>query len=270
MHYGKRSLASTVGNRTVVVLRVIAPDASTNYMAAEFFDRVFNNSVLSLRSGYNACSYGQLIFKPTTHALAVNGVASITININAIGTEVNTIENAVKTAANKTLGDLSSQFNHVMITLPPGVIRNGQTFTSSYAYLGGYISVFPSPRIGFMSTTRHEIAHNLNLDHSGEGAEEYGDQTCIMGYTYSTTYLPKMCFNGAKSFNFGWYSSRTITVSVFTSDTAPFIEQYSLIGNADYQISNNDAGSLVVVKLESGSTDYYIYFNRKSGINAEV
>jgi hypothetical protein len=116
----------------------------------------------------------------------------------------------------------------------------------------------------------HEVGHNLNLEHSNEGTQEYGDQTCMMGYSYGITYGPKMCFNGAKSFGFGWYSSRTTAVSVFTSDTTPFTMQYTLIGIADYQHANNDARSLVVVKLETGSTDYSISFNRKIGVNAQA
>jgi surface protein len=268
--HGKRNLATTVGNRTVVVLRVIASDTQTNYTAAELYHRVFNTSTLSLRTGYDACSYGQLILRPTTHALAVNGVVNVTINMVATGADSDDVENAVTTAATTILGDLPSQFDHVMIAMPPGVLKNGGSFTSSYAHVNGYLSVYPSPRIGFVSTTRHEIGHNLNLRHSGEGTAEYGDQSCIMGYTYSEPNFPKMCFNGAKSFNFGWYSSRTETLKIFTTNTSTFTMEYTLIGTADYQNPNNDASSLVVVKLETGSPDYYVYFNRKIGINSEV
>ncbi len=31
----------------------------------------------------------------------------------------------------------------------------------------------------------HELGHNLNFGHSGEGSEEYADQTGMMGYSYS-------------------------------------------------------------------------------------
>jgi surface protein len=91
-----------------------------------------------------------------------------------------------------------------------------------------------------------------------------------MGYSYYNPYTPKMCFNGAKSFNFGWYSSRTETLKIFTTNSLAFTKEYTLIGTADYQNPNNDASSLVVVKLETGSPDFYIYFNRKIGINSEV
>jgi len=116
--HGKRKLDATIGNRTVVVLRVIALDTVTTLTIAQLFDRVFNTSVLSLRSGYDACSYGQLNLKPTTHFLTTNGIVNITININATGNDALTIENAVRIAATNILGDLSSQFDHILMAFP--------------------------------------------------------------------------------------------------------------------------------------------------------
>jgi hypothetical protein len=257
----------TLGNRTAVVMRII-PNDTIPYTEAEIFDRVFNTSTYSLRTGYDACSYGQLDIRPSTHALAVNGVVNVTVPMNAIGTNMDVVKDAALTKATALLGDLPSQFDLVLLAMPPGVVNgDGGLFTNAFAY--SYLSVY-SMSFFTISALMHEIGHNLNYGHSGEGSDEYGDQTCVMGYGYGETYSPKMCFNGAKSFILGWYSSRTKTWNVLSSDTSTVEEKFTLIGVADYQNPNNDANSLVVFKLETGSTDYYISFNRRIGINSEV
>ena len=39
----------------------------------------------------------------------------------------------------------------------------------------------------------------MNLDHSSEHREEYGDEVGMMGYSYGDQDAPKKCFNGPKS-----------------------------------------------------------------------
>jgi hypothetical protein len=83
-----------------------------------------------------------------------------------------------------------------------------------------------------------------------------------MGYSYSSTTGPKMCFNAAQSCQLGWYADKTVTLD---KDNRSYIG--SLGGIADYSDSDNT----VLVKLDTGeSTDYYVNFNRKSGFNSGV
>ena len=83
-----------------------------------------------------------------------------------------------------------------------------------------------------------------------------------MGYSYASDDAPVMCFNGAKSYQTGWYSSKTTEVSA-----GDCFEQ-DLYGISDY---GNSASSHVLVKLNTGSsTDYYITFNRRAGINSQT
>jgi hypothetical protein len=53
----------------------------------------------------------------------------------------------------------------------------------------------------------------LKLAHAGEGTEEYGDQSGMMGYSYSED-STKMCFNPAKSWQLGWYSDKRIELDM--------------------------------------------------------
>ena len=86
-----------------------------------------------------------------------------------------------------------------------------------------------------VSSTVHEVGHNLGLAHSGDGNLEYGDQSGMMGkntiggsllswhsyhastfspsicpptspsYSYNSDDTPLMCFNPAKNYQLGWY-----------------------------------------------------------------
>ena len=58
----------------------------------------------------------------------------------------------------------------------------------------------------------HEIGHNLNLNHSSDSLDVYGDQSCLMGYSYSDDDSPAMCFNGHKSWELGWYCKGHVTI----------------------------------------------------------
>jgi hypothetical protein len=104
----------------------------------------------------------------------------------------------------------------------------------------------------------HEVGHNLGLGHSNEGAEEYGDESCIMGGGFSETGA-LICYNGAKSWQLGWYASRNHIYNV-----ADGTWNGRLVGLVDYA-NGNDITSKVILKLPS-SIDYYVMFNRiKSG-----
>lgn len=100
----------------------------------------------------------------------------------------------------------------------------------AYAYINSYLSVYNDQWCNSPSGQLHELGHNLNLAHSGEGTNAYGDQSGMMGYSYSTDEGPIMCFNPAKSWQLGWYDGRYATVD-------PLSQTWSgkLIGVTDYQ-----------------------------------
>ena len=100
------------------------------------------------------------------------------------------------------------------------------------------------------------------MDHAWEGTTEYADTSGFMGYSYAEDDGPKMCFNAAKSWQLGWYADKAFTVD--PSVTSSW--DGTLVGISDY----NDAGNNhVLVKLETGAAlDYYMNFNRATGINS--
>ena len=109
-----------------------------------------------------------------------------------------------------------------------------------------------------------QIGHNLGFAHSGE-AQAYDDQTGMMGYSYSNSNGPIMCFNGAKSWQTRWYTDKETKVGASTGNDAACFEG-QLHGIANY---DDASASMVLIKIEGNSgNDHYIAYNRKDGINS--
>merc|ERR1719183_1162491 len=82
----------------------------------------------------------------------------------------------------------------------------------AYAWVNFYLSVYNDSWCSSLSAGMHELGHNMGLGHAGE-TDEYDDQVGFMGYSYSAFNTPIMCFNGAKSWQTGWYSDKTTVVN---------------------------------------------------------
>jgi len=84
----------------------------------------------------------------------------------------------------------------------------------------------------------------------------------MMGFSYEEDNTI-MCFNGAKSWASGWYSPKTRVIEVGSSSY-----EGNLYGIADY---NNTNAAVVLIKInDRTASDYYVTYNRKSGINSET
>jgi len=146
--------------------------------------------------------------------------------------------------------------------MPQGVI-NGIAF----AWINSWASVYANEWCHQYSAVQmHEVGHNLGLGHSGEGdisvgTNEYADQSGNMGFSYAEddTY---MCFNSAKSWQLGWYSTSAITIDasgvrVYEGDVAGVIENPFTVNVPQ------------VVKLNTPiGDDFFLNFNRRSAFNS--
>lgn len=248
-----RHLSST-GDKNVLVLRVQALDGATSSSEDELTDNIFGTfgDVFNLKTGYIGCSYDQLKFLPTAdHS---NGVYTVQVSQNLASSTMSQVENAVIAAATTALGDLESQYDYVMICTPP--VSSGL----AYAYINWYLSVYNDNWCNSPSAQMHELGHNLGLAHSGEGTAAYADQSGMMGYSYSADEGPVMCFNNAKNWQLGWYSDKHATASPLTTSWTG-----DLVGISDYLAAGSNT---VVLKVVGGADDYYVGYNRRSGINS--
>jgi hypothetical protein len=77
-----RRLARVVGDKSVLVVRVIAQDFSTSSSVSDLSDNVFgtNGDPVNLKSQYEDCSYNKLRFNPTQDPRTTNGVYEVTIS----------------------------------------------------------------------------------------------------------------------------------------------------------------------------------------------
>jgi hypothetical protein len=226
---------------------------------AEISNAVFGTSgdPVNLVSQYRACSYDKLRFAPTTESGTTNGVYEVSITQTVAGVDNTVVREAALTVLTQKFGDWTSKFDHVMLCLPPGT--SGSWI--AYAYVNSYLTVYNNEWCNSVSGQMHEIGHNLGLGHSGEGSETYADQTGIMGYSYLNSDGPIMCFNGAKNWQLGWYSDRH-------SVATPLISawQGQLVGLSDYATST--PAQSVVLQIQTTSLDYYVAYNRNTGINS--
>ena len=171
-----------------------------------------------------------------------------------------------------------------MACLPNDTLDNGSTGWIAYAYTNHWLSVYRGPWCSYPSVQMHEIGHNLNLAHSGEG-NRYDDQSGMvsnirnmttksefiarvgsprcgypkMGYSYSSDEGPVMCFNGPKNWQLQWYSDRHVDLSNGVSWTG------SVYGISAYE--NSSTGDAVVVRINE-IPNVYVSYNKKDGINS--
>eukprot|EP00592_Proboscia_alata_P016471 CAMPEP_0194392704 /NCGR_PEP_ID=MMETSP0174-20130528/122887_1 /TAXON_ID=216777 /ORGANISM="Proboscia alata, Strain PI-D3" /LENGTH=390 /DNA_ID=CAMNT_0039188301 /DNA_START=156 /DNA_END=1325 /DNA_ORIENTATION=- len=264
---------STTGVKKTLAIRVKAPDAETTSSAMLIKDKIFGTAgdTVNLSERYNTCSYGELTFEPyvgtTSGGMNVDGVALVTINVNVsdgvaevtISVDVSgqsnyNIQNAVTTAAAEQIGNLSQEFDYVMLCLPPGTSGGW----IAYAYINSYLSVYNDKWCNYPSGQVHEVGHNLGLAHSGESSA-YDDTSGMMGYSYSVDEGPRMCFNAAKNRQLGWYDSRTVQINI-----ASEIWEGKITGIANYK-DDEITDEKVSVWFNLADQDYYVSFNSKVG-----
>ena len=151
--------------------------------------------------------------------------------------------------------------------MPPGT----SGLWIAYAYINDNLSVYNHDWCGRVSAQMHEIGHNYNLDHSGTvTGNEYGDRSGYMGISYPFDDLPIMCCNGPKSWQLGWYATRSVELNDITANGGgtTYVWTGTLVGISDYEQATGDQYVLLKIKRHQMSTDLYVNFNRVSGINS--
>ena len=155
-HHGRR--LATLGTKNMLAIRVKAADASTSSSSAQISDNWFgtNGDAVNLRSQYLACSYGALTcnaasMTTSTGVDVTDGVYEVTISENVSGADNSVIRDAVVAGGNAALGVMRSQFDHVMLCLPPGT----SGVWIAYAYVNWYLSVYNDNWCNYVSAQMH-------------------------------------------------------------------------------------------------------------------
>ncbi len=114
----------------------------------------------------------------------------------------------------------------------------------------------------------HEMGHNLGLGHSAYDGNEYGDATCTMGLGFPSVNDDKgrTCFNAAKMYYLGWYSSYNV-------DVIPSSDSYfgGLVPTDDIATTSVSSDYNYVVKLSgAGEINLFIFYNKVEGIIGDI
>ena len=126
----RRNLATVVGDKTILAVRVIAANASYGFSEATLSDEVFGTfgDVFNLKSGYSQCSHGKLNMikanDQTENGVTIsNGVVTITVATNTSEGD-GVMRNDITAKLNSVFGVTSptALANHVMYCLPPGTM----------------------------------------------------------------------------------------------------------------------------------------------------
>ncbi|MFQ3231662.1 InlB B-repeat-containing protein [Reinekea sp.] len=245
---------------SVLIVHITANDFSTSASPSRLSDSVFgtHGDPVNLASQYAACSYNAQTFVPAAGASIVDGVIQVTIDQTVNGVENGIVVNKAIAAVNQKLGvEASKLYDYVMFAVPAGT----QGGWIAYANINSWKSVYNDNWATYVSAQMHEVGHNLGRAHSNEGNVNYGDQSGMMGFSYSEDDTPVQCFNASKNSRFGWYGDKKITIT----DTW----KGKLIGLSDYANSTEDQKVILHVEdgqsSDMGSID--IGYNRKEGIN---
>jgi hypothetical protein len=86
----------------------------------------------------------------------------------------------------------------------------------------------------------------------------------MMGYSYGSDDGPLMCFNAAKSYQTGWYPTKTVTP--VTSSCGDF--DGKLYGASDYSNTGGSGTTIVKINVSNGGPDFFINYNKQSGVNS--
>eukprot|EP00980_Cylindrotheca_fusiformis_P025019 scaffold12924_cov107-Cylindrotheca_fusiformis.AAC.1 len=264
----RRNLAQTEGRRTVLAVRIMASNSAMSVDEGTLANSIFggNGDKVNLRSQYLACSHNKLEFVPQSNRNGLttnirNGVVTIRVNLPKEAGHsrmVNAVSDEIYRQFRVTVGGIA---DHVMYCLPKG------TFDGvGYAVMNRGLSVYNDDLCTSVSSQMHEVGHNLNLGHSSQGNEKYGDQSGMMGYSYRASESPKMCFNAAQSWQLGWYRDKS--VSFTPGPSAGYSRTFSVASIVDYSSTSNDI--IIEIPQARFKKNLYIGYNAAKGMNSEV
>jgi len=284
MYYNNRerelqttSFGTNVGVKPVLVVKVFdVNNKARSESPMQISDDIFgtNGDPFNARSQLHACSMGRLDFMPGDNNSGLidqavydaSGVISVNIDISIEDSAKNDIQNAITVKVQEKLGiKLPGPYKHVMYIVENCYIDCGY---AAYAYINSEISVYVGPNYKYVGVLVHELGHNFGLLHSGglDGVKVYSDHTCMMGNPWAQDDFGRMCYNGAKNWQIGWYNDRKLMLSPLSNPPGSET-MLQLVGVADYLNTNSIP---VVLKLETGTDDdYFISFNRAAGVNVD-
>jgi hypothetical protein len=149
--------------RKMLIVRVSTKDASPGLTREQMSEKTFAKRSLTMRSQYLACSHGKLTFDAAPDSLASgmkDGVLDIELDLKVADMSRQNLTNAAIEATQLALNaDIGDVVDNVIICHPPG----SKGSWVAYAFPNNVVSVYNDLWCGFLSSTMHEVGHNLGF-----------------------------------------------------------------------------------------------------------
>jgi Gametolysin peptidase M11 len=242
--YSTRSL----GTRSFYFVRVSAVDATPHpFSLQQWIDVHFRTNGTSFKTVLEACSFGKL-------KLIINGGLDVTVDgsYKDYARPSDWLDAAVAKAGEALGKDVYTMADHIVFCQP----RNATWWTAIGPQNGNRINMHATT-CNSLSALAHEFGHNLNLLHSAEGTNKYGDLTGFMGASFGASDGPRKCFNGYKHYQLRWFENRHLNLSDFTTPRKVLVAAF-----ADYD--KTTAAHSVIVNVGGM---FFLQYNRAKGIN---
>ncbi|KAL3801468.1 hypothetical protein ACHAW5_005041 [Stephanodiscus triporus] len=277
-----RRLAQTTGNSTLIVLYAVPLDASNidrtpTQLANDVFGIAVNETqdLVNARSQVLSCSGGKLSYIPACGTPEQscssnvnqsiwfkNGVLQVPIPYNVTGIASAMVKNWWKRSSenppspnpkNRPLQLHSDYERHPRrsrlgrsggVGLPPRSDVRLQKFL--FVCYGCHSS---------------RVRAYIGLHHSGFGTAAYADHSCLLGNPSYGDDGPAICFNGAKSWETGWYA--TDSVDVVPSSTVLFTADSSALLTGPRNLhSRKPQGQCFRITDSTVTQKHHIMYNR--------
>ena len=76
-----------------------------------------------------------------------------------------------------------------------------------------------------------------------------------------------MCFNAPKTYQLEWFPDYHVDIEL-TTPISPWTWSGNLVGQAERDSANSSEDKMIVRIFGFGGNDYYVSYNRKTGINS--
>jgi Gametolysin peptidase M11 len=239
----------SIGTRSLYFVRVTAVDATPHsFTLQNWIETHFRTNGTSFKTVLEECSFGKL-------KVVSNGGLDVTVDGSYKNyTSPSSWLGAAIQKADQALGkSVYTMADHVVFCQP----RNASWWTAIGPQNGNRINMHATTCMS-LSVLVHEFGHNLNLLHSSQGGNTYGDYTGYMGASWGNSDGPRKCFNGYKNYQLRWYEDRTLTLTDFTTPRL-----INLATFADYDKTTTAHSVLLYV-----ADMFFLQYNRVKGINS--